>query len=299
MIRLLPTLWLFLTLTLSHAAQPLVTPEWLQSNKAHTELVILDLQPAQSYQRYHIPGAVNTNYADWRRPSKARAAQVMTPAAELEKLIGELGISNDSHVILVTTGQSAGEIASAARIYWSFKVLGHDAVSILDGGLIAYADKRRYRLEKGTNKPQASKFKATLRPDYMPDAQMVVTALEKGALAVDNRSRAEYLGIYAGSGKERAGSLPNAVNLNYDWLTVNGGGKLQSLDNIKKIYSALQIPLNGPQINYCHTGHRASLGWFVSHELLGNKQARLYDGSTEEWAVDRSLPMEQKIPLTF
>ncbi|MCG7976375.1 MAG: sulfurtransferase, partial [Candidatus Thiodiazotropha taylori] len=59
------------------------------------------------------------------------------------------------------------------------------------------------------------------------------------------------------------------------------------------------VPLQGAQINYCHTGNRASLAWFVSHELLGNSQAKLYDGSTQEWAADSTLPMDQQVQLNF
>ncbi|WP_246344877.1 sulfurtransferase [endosymbiont of Lamellibrachia barhami] len=291
------SLLLIFTTTFALAAQPLVSPEWVHNNRGKSGVVILDLQDAKAYQRYHVPGAVNSSYGDWRRTSAKKIPQIMTPPAQLEKLIGRLGIDNDTHVVLVTTGNGAGDMASASRVYWTFKALGHDQVSILGGGLINYAQKRVYPLQNGLNQAVPKVFKVNLRADYIPDAQEVKAALEKGALAVDNRSRAEYMGIYSGSGKERPGSLPKAVNISYDWLTANGGATFHTIDNLKKIYAANQVPLSGPQINYCHTGHRAALGWFVSHELLGNKQARLYDGSTAEWALDHALPMEQKVQL--
>ncbi|MET0091181.1 MAG: hypothetical protein ABW068_14400, partial [Candidatus Thiodiazotropha sp.] len=78
----------------------------------------------------------------------------------------------------------------------------------------------------------------------------------------------------------------------------DGGGKLQSEQNLKKIYGISEVPLEGEQIHYCHTGNRAALGWFVAHEILGNSQARLYDGSTEVWAADPSLPMQQRVDLS-
>ncbi|MET0052323.1 MAG: hypothetical protein ABW095_14780, partial [Candidatus Thiodiazotropha sp.] len=140
----------------------------------------------------------------------------------LEQLIGNLGIGNDTHVVLIPLGASAGDLTQAARLYWTFKVLGHDNVSILNGGLVSYAEARRFPLEKGSNNPTPKAFKAHYRADYNPDTPAVRQAIESGALAVDNRSRAEYLGIYGGGEGTRAGSLPDAVNLNYDWLTVNG-----------------------------------------------------------------------------
>ncbi|MEW8430711.1 MAG: sulfurtransferase, partial [gamma proteobacterium symbiont of Ctena orbiculata] len=70
-------------------------------------------------------------------------------------------------------------------------------------------------------------------------------------------------------------------------------------ENLQRIYASSKVPLQGDQINYCHTGNRAALGWFVSHEILGNRQAKLYDGSTQEWAASPALPMEQQVKLSY
>ncbi|MET0027289.1 MAG: rhodanese-like domain-containing protein [Candidatus Thiodiazotropha sp.] len=288
---------LFLMLSLPVWAMPLVTPEWIDAHKKDPDLVLLDLQPQQNYIRFHIPGSINTDINQWRTEKQGQP-KVLPPVKILEQLIGNLGIGNDTHVVLIPLGASAGDLTQAARLYWTFKVLGHDNVSILNGGLVSYAEARRFPLEKGSNNPTPKAFKAHYRADYNPDTPAVRQAIESGALAVDNRSRAEYLGIYGGGEGTRAGSLPDAVNLNYDWLTVNGGGKLQSEQNLKKIYGISEVPLEGEQIHYCHTGNRAALGWFVSHEILGNSQARLYDGSTEVWAADPSLPMQKRVDLS-
>jgi len=44
-------------------------------------------------------------------------------------------------------------------------------------------------------------------------------------------------------------------------------------------------------ILFCNTGHWASVNWFVASELLGLKDARLYDGSMAEWSADPTNPM--------
>ncbi|MCG8486824.1 MAG: sulfurtransferase [Chromatiales bacterium] len=297
MYRLVFILILLIT-ALPLSAQPLVSVDWLEQNKQKADLVLLDLQSNQNYLRFHIPGSINTEYSHWRTEKKGQP-KLLPPVPIMEKLIGSLGIGNNTHVVLIPLGASAGDMAAASRVYWSFKVLGHDKVSILDGGLIAYAESRKYPLEKGNHQLKPATFKANFRAEMIPNAEAVKKAIDSGALAVDNRTRAEYLGIYKGGAKERPGSLPGAVNLNYDWLTVNGSGKLHSLENLKQIYQASNVPLQGAQINYCHTGNRAALAWFVSHELLGNSQARLYDGSTQEWAADPVLPMDRQVHLNF
>ncbi|MEW8505947.1 MAG: rhodanese-like domain-containing protein [Candidatus Thiodiazotropha sp.] len=283
---------------LAAAVEPLVTPAWLHENRDKSDLVLLDLQDNQNYLRFHIPGAINTNYAQWRVEKKGQPKNI-PPVPLLEKLIGSLGIDNNSHVVLISLGASAGDMAVAARVYWTFKVLGHDRISILDGGLVGYAEKRVYPLEKGNNQLKPKTFKASYRKQMNPGIEEVKSAISGGSQIVDNRTRAEYLGIYGGGGKERPGRLPNALHLNYDWLTVNGGGKLHSLENLQRIYTSSRVPLDGDQINYCHTGNRAALGWFVSHELLGNRKSRLYDGSTQEWASNHALPMDLQVKLSY
>ncbi len=290
-------LLLLLFLTPLWASLPLVDANWLVSNMQQKNLVVLDLQPTNIYSQYHVQGAVNSSYADWRRSDANGIPKMLPPVGDLEKLIGGLGIGNQSHVVLVVTGRGAGEMASATRVYWTFKALGHDKVSILDGGLIAYANNKRNPMERKVNRPQRQTFKAALNPNYLVTATAVKESLGSGVSIIDSRSVAEHMGILGGGGRERPGTISGSVNLPFDWLTVNGSANFHTPENLKRIYQATGVPLDGDQISYCHTGHRTSLAWFVSHELLGNKKARMYDGSTAEWAVNRSLPMELKIEL--
>jgi len=289
-------LLLFLFLPLSQAAQPLVTVDWLSSNLDTPNVVVLDLQPVTTYNQYHVPGAINSNYADWRKPDAKGTPKMLPKTSELEKLIGGLGISNQTQVVLVVTGRSASELATATRVYWTFKVLGHDAVSILDGGLVAYAQSRTHPLERKVNTPPRTTFKAQLRPEYLITAAGVNDALTSEIARIDHRSGAEHMGL-VGGGKVRLGTVPGAKLLPYEWLAIDGGARLHTLENLKQIFQVSDIPLTGPLVSFCHTGHRASLGWFVAHELMGNKEAKMYDGSMAEWAADPSLPMEQKINL--
>ena len=273
------------------AASPLVDEKWLHENLDKPGIRFVDLQPPNGYMRAHLPGAVNTQYSQWRDkvPDKGK----MMPAIEdLEKRIGERGIARDTHVVLTPVGINASEMAVATRIYWTLKALGHEKVSILDGGLIAYSKHPQARFSNKPTSVKAVSYKAEPDESFFPQANDVFAALKKGTAFIDSRSPAEFEGKIADRG-ERPGTIPGSVNLPFDRLIKQGqGGKFHNLETLKSIYADHGIGLTGKQISFCHTGHRTSLSWFVSYELLGNKDAQMYDGSTAEWARDETYPIE-------
>nr|WP_321457268.1 rhodanese-like domain-containing protein [uncultured Cohaesibacter sp.] len=270
------------------AATPLVSPQWIQDHISDNNLVILDLQPPEGYARVHIVGAINTDFNKWRQP-KPKKGMALPDVRYLNELIGSLGISKDSHVVLAPIGVNASEIAVATRIYWTFKVLGHEDISILDGGLIAYS---KLSDAKWSNQPSPLKrTKYESNPDLSkaPQADEVLAEQKKGTSLVDYRSVEEYFGKVGGG---RPGTIPNAKNLPFDLLVESvKGGRFLPVEQAKQIYAQHGIPMEGPQIAFCNSGHRASLGWFVSHELIGNKDVRMYDGSMAEWTNYPDYPI--------
>lgn len=290
---------------------PLVDVAWVKANLGTPGLVFLDLRgplggaSKADYLQAHIPGAIYSDYLKdgWRIKDKNGTVGMLPPAERLEQLIGGLGIANDSHVVVVANGRSALDIGTATRIYWTFKVLGHDQVSVLDGGMTAYRrardkDKKPVNpLESGEVKLPPATFRAALRADMLASKEQVKQALAASSVLVDNRPSSQYLGVNKSGLAKRYGTLPGARNLPENWITVNGGGTFRDRATLEKLYAAAGVPTEGAQINFCNTGHWASLGWFVSHELLGNSEARLYDGSIVEWAADASAPMERLVQL--
>jgi len=290
------------------AADPLVDVDWVKSNIDKSEVVFLDVRgklagrSKADYLRGHIPGAVWTNYLKdgWRSKDAGGTVGQLSSTAKLEKLIGGLGIGNTSHVVIIPEGGRALDMGTATRVYWTFKVLGHDNVSILNGGMIAYtkavdANKKPVNpLEKGEVKAEPTTFAASLRQDMIITKADVKAAMESKVTLLDHRPNNQYVGVNRHGKAKRFGTIPGAKNLPENWITVGGGGMFRNAEQLAKLYSAAGSDAKEPQINFCNTGHWASLGWFVSHELMGNKQSRMYDGSMVEWSADKSLPMEQK-----
>jgi thiosulfate/3-mercaptopyruvate sulfurtransferase len=52
--------------------------------------------------------------------------------ADFERQVSELGISNDDHIVCY---DQSGIYFASARVWWTFRVFGHDNVSVLDGGI--------------------------------------------------------------------------------------------------------------------------------------------------------------------
>ncbi len=289
----------------AQAAEPLVNVDWVKSNIGKPGIVFLDVRgklggaSRADYMSAHIPGAVWSNYLKdgWRIKDKAGTIGQLPPVADLEKLIGGLGIGNNDHVVIIPVGKTSLDMGTATRIYWTFKTLGHDDVSILNGGMNAYTrdidantGKPLNPLEAGEIKISAKTFKGSLRKQMLVSKESVIKAsLDKGVL-IDNRPNKQFLGISKHSMAKRYGTIPNAINLPEKLLTDNG--MIPDQASLKNLYNMAGVPTSGPQISFCNTGHWASLGWFVSHELFGDKQAKMYDGSMVEWTADSSLPVQ-------
>ena len=284
----------------SFAATPLVNAQWVKNNIAKPDVVFLDVRgSAGAFRAGHIPGAVFTSYGrDKWRVKKDGVSGMLPPVQQLEKLIGGLGIGNGNHVVLVPGGYNSAEMGVATRIYWTFKVLGHDAVSILDGGFLAYAADKKNPLEKPYTPPRPKTFKANFRPQFLATAKDIKKALAvKDTALLDSRPNDQYLGVNKSGAAKRPGTLKGAINLPGRWTTVDDGGTFRSVETLRRLYAAAGAPTAGPVITFCNTGHWASLGWFVNSELLGNKNTKMYDGSLADWSRDAANPMEQKLKL--
>ena len=125
---------------------------------------------AEAYQKGHIPGAIHSDYdkAGWR-VTRGGVPFMLPTLPELEKLIGELGIDEDTHVVVVPAGVHFTDFGAAARTYWTLKVAGVAKVSILDGGYAAWAAEQN-ATETGPSKPSPKIFTATLNKALLAEA---------------------------------------------------------------------------------------------------------------------------------
>jgi thiosulfate/3-mercaptopyruvate sulfurtransferase len=284
------------------SAEPLVDAAWVVANVGKPGIVFIDLQPANDYALAHVPGAIHSNYAKdgWRVERASDKVPDMLPD-NLEPLVATIGskfgVDNATHVVLVAPGNTSTDMGNATRVYWTFKVLGHDNVSILNGGMSSYSDNEKNPLQQGIIKATPKTFKASVRKDMIITMADVNKARAAGVTLVDHRPEEQHVGISKHPKATVPGTIQGAKNLSHSWTTVNGGGVFRSKAQLEALYRYAGVPTTGEQIAFCNTGHWASVGWFVSSELVGNKQVKLYDGSMVEYTMLKGGPVEQKVNL--
>ncbi len=275
----------------NQTAQPLVDAAWLTERLGSPNLVLLDVRtpPAGGF----IPGSLHSDYATggWRATVGAGPGMLPDTAA-LERLIGGLGIGNGDHVVLVAAGTVASDMGNATRVYWTFKMLGHPTVSILDGGFAAWKAAGNPLADHAAARPPAS-FTAAPRSDLRATLPEVEAAVAAGRTPLhDARSAEQFAGQAKSPQARAAGTLPGAVHIDNNAFYSGGAKRFASADAVRALADEAGLALEGQPITFCNTGHLASVSWFALSEIAGVPGVRLYDGSMSEWSADPARPLK-------
>ena len=119
--------------------QPLVSVDWLREHLDDSAVVILEVsterEPTARYFREgHIPGA---HFVWWKTLCWDEADREFPPPEEMTRRLRALGVSDDSHLVLV-----GDPIQFATYPYWALALSGLDHVaSVLDGGRALWASR--------------------------------------------------------------------------------------------------------------------------------------------------------------
>lgn len=274
----------------------LVSPETLQAALGRSDLVILDIRSTAeggraAFEAGHIPGAVHSDYAaDGWRARIGNAPGMLPPLDHLAGLAGSLGIQPESRVVIVPAGLAATDLAAAARVYWTLKLIGHGQQAILDGGFKGWQADPKRQVTTGPSQPRpAAPYPVVVKQELRSTADATfVAARGKLATLVDARAASYFDGREKAAEATRAGHIPGAVSRDYAAAFDPATGKLRPQGDLGALYGS--VP-GGPAISYCNTGHTAALNWFVLSEVLGRDEVSLYDGSMTDWTQDPERPV--------
>lgn len=279
------------------AMPAIVDGKWLIEHAQDDNLLIIDIQPKEYYRQYHVPGAISAPFSTWKTGKEGKPPGMMHSIKKTALQLGKLGINENNQLVIVATGTGAGDMAAAARVYWTLKVLGHKQMAILDGGLASYANDFKGPLSKELTTRKVVTYNPTADYSIVADSQAVLKASKSNKSLLDARSRGEYIGVIQGGQYERAGTIPGAESLPFDWMTINQSAYMRNKKAIKTLFKSIGAEQQNDTIHFCHTGNRAALTWFVDYVILEHKNAKLYDASMIEWAIDKSKPVNVQIKM--
>ena len=274
---------------------PLVTTEWLAAQLGTWDLRVVDgswhmpqakRDPALEYEEAHLPGAVFFDI-DAIADTTSGLPHMLPSPDVFARAVGALGIGAGDRVIVY---DSRG-VVSAARVWWTFRVFGHDNVAVLDGGLPKWRAEGR-KLESGTVEPTRREFTPRFRPELVREvAQMKSNVAMRGEQVLDARSR----GRFAATEPEpraglRGGHIPGSLNLPYDELHAKDGTLLPPAE-LRTALTKAGVDLQRPVVTSCGSGITASVLALALHQV-GRRDAAVYDGSWTEWAGRNDTPVE-------
>jgi thiosulfate/3-mercaptopyruvate sulfurtransferase len=182
-------------------------------------------------------------------------------------------------------------VVSAARVWWTFRAFGHDAVAVLDGGLKKWRAEGR-PIDGGAASPRPATFTARSRPELVRDLEaMRANVGSRAAQVLDARSA----GRFAGTEPEpraglRGGHIPGSLNLPYETL-YRAEGTLKPPDELSAAVTAAGVDLAQPVVTTCGSGVTASVLALALY-LLGRRDVAVYDGSWSEWGSQPDTPIE-------
>jgi len=285
---------------------PVVDAKWLDAHKS--EVTILQVSgPLASFTKApatkkadgkivvesvsgHVPGA---NFVDFKkvrvkREVGGKMVKGLIPLQkDFEALAQSWGVNKDSAIVFVPAGLSTGDVDEATRLYWQFKYYGQKNMAILNGGMAAWL---AAGYPAATNAPNTNKGDWVAKGEdkgILATYKDVKSALAKKNIQLaDARPQNQYMGVFTKPG-ELHGHLNGAKDVSPDLLTTADGASAQFLPaaSYKSIMKAKGLNSGASTIAYCNTGHLASGLWFVSHEIVGNKKTKLYDGSLVEYSL--------------
>ena len=276
------------------AAKWLVETDWLATHLDAPDLVVLDgsmhlpttgRNARAEYLAEHIPGALFfdiDDIADEKNPLPHMLPSTVKFASRMKKM----GIGDGMRVVVY---DSAG-LYSAARAWWTFRVMGHDDVAVLNGGLKKWKAENR-PLEDGEPPRRSERhFTPRFHAELVRDAADVQALIgSRAAQVVDARAPERFEGRVAEPRKGlRSGHIPGSRNVHYASL-LNPDGTLKPAAELRAAFAKAGVDPDKPVVASCGSGVTAGVVAFAL-AMLGRPDAAVYDGSWTEWgASERAI----------
>jgi thiosulfate/3-mercaptopyruvate sulfurtransferase len=274
----------------------LIETEELARELHAPDLVILDASwhmPAEArnaraeYLAEHIPGALFFDIEEIA-DTKSHLPHMLPPPEKFSSRMRSMGIGDGSRIVVY---DSAG-LFSAARVWWTFRVMGVQDISVLNGGLPKWK-REGHALESGEPTARTARhFTARRNADLVRDlSDMKSLIKDRTAEIVDARAAERFAGKAPESRAGlRSGHIPGAHNLPFAKLIAKDG-TLKPAPEVERLFEEAGVDLSKPVVASCGSGITASVLALALAEI-GHRRTSVYDGSWSEWGADQNLPIE-------
>jgi thiosulfate/3-mercaptopyruvate sulfurtransferase len=285
-----------MTSPLKDDPKTLVSTAWLAAHLKDPDLRVLDASwylptaarnARSEYLAGHVPGA---RFFDIEEISDQRSTlpHMAPPPEKFISRMRAMGVG-DGHQVVVYDGSG---LFSAARVWWTFRLMGKTDVAVLDGGFPKWRAEG-HAIEDMPPVVRDRHMTVQRQAGLVKDVTQVAHAAKLAeAEIVDARPEARFRGDAAEPRAGlRAGHIPGSKNLPYTNL-INPDGTMKDQAALAAAFAHARVDLTKPVITTCGSGVSAAI-LSLALERLGHKNHALYDGSWAEWGMYDDLPLEK------
>ena len=274
----------------------IVETTWLADHLGTPGLIIFDgswhLPTADrdakaEYLAEHIPGALFFDINELV-DDKSALPHMLPSTIKFASRMKKIGVGDGMKIVVY---DSYG-LFSAARVWWTFRAMGHKDVVVLNGGLKKWKAEGR-PLEDGAPVARTARHFSPLQNNALIRdlADVKGYVANKTMQIVDARPA----GRFEGKDPEpraglRQGHIPGSKNVPSSAI-VNGDGTLKSKAELIALFKAAGIDPAKPVVTTCGSGVTASM-LSLALAVMGQSNAAVYDGAWAEWGQDNGLPVE-------
>ena len=267
---------------------PIIEVDELMQISENQNLRIFDVRTGsnakENYIKKHLEYSVfvdlNSDLAEIDNP-KNGGRHPLPKFENFIKILGELGIDKNSHVVIYDDKNGAN---AAARFWWMLRAVGHKNVQVLNGGLHV-AQNQNYPLSSVEEYYPETKYISDYQDWQLPQVwidDVKKASQDSDSMIVDVRESQRFDGIMEPIDLV-AGHIPNAQNFPFI-DNLDEKGLFKSPEVLRNLYSELFDNYEKSKIIF-HCGS----GVTACHSLLALDYAgfdipNLYVGSWSEWS---------------